>query len=81
MENTTVSGRVDKDVLKKLELLAKATSRSRSFLVAEAVRAYVDEQLWQIEAIEEGIRQADQNKFASDKELRKTFAKWGVDAD
>ncbi len=27
MENTTVSGRVDKDVLKKLELLAKATSR------------------------------------------------------
>ena len=81
MENATVSGRVDKDLLEKLELLAKATSRSRSFLVAEAVRAYVEEQLWQIEAIKEGIRQADQNRFASDKELKKAFSKWGVDAD
>jgi RHH-type rel operon transcriptional repressor/antitoxin RelB len=81
MENTTVSGRVDKDLLEKLELLAKATARSRSFLVAEAVRAYVEEQLWQIEAIKEGIRQADQNKFASDRELRQSLAKWRANAD
>jgi RHH-type transcriptional regulator, rel operon repressor / antitoxin RelB len=81
METVSVSGRIDKSISEKLNLLSKATARSRSFLISEAIKAYVDEQSWQIEAIKEGIKQADQGKFASKAKIRKTFAKYGVKVD
>ena len=46
--------------------------------MAEAVRQYVAEQSWQVEAIQEGIRQADEGKFASDHQVTEAFAHWGV---
>ncbi len=78
MKAQTVSARLDPDTTKKLELLVKATARSKSYLVAEAIETYVDEQTWQIEAIKDGIKEADKGKFASDKEVKKTFKKWGL---
>ena len=61
---------------KKLDKLAKATERSRSFLVAEAIREYVAVNEWQIEEIKKGLREADAGDFASDKEMEQTIAKW-----
>ena len=81
MKADTISARLDPETAKKLELLVKATARSKSYLVAEAIEAYVEEQAWQIGAIREGIKEADKCKFATDKEVRKTFKKWGVNED
>jgi predicted transcriptional regulator len=81
METIPVSGRIDVAVSKKLESLAKATARSRSFLIGEAIKSYVEEQSWQIEAIKKGVTQANQGKFASDAKVAKTFAKYGVNVD
>ena len=81
MESVPVSSRVEKAVSEKLDRLSKATARSRSFLISEAIRAYVEDQAWQIEAIEEGLKQADQGKFASSDKVRQTFAKFGVNID
>jgi RHH-type rel operon transcriptional repressor/antitoxin RelB len=81
MGNTTVTTRLDPETKGKLELLAKTTARSKSFLVSEAVRAYVKEQAWQIDAIKEGIVQADAGNFASNDEVKSTFTKWGVDVE
>ena len=81
MKTNTVSARLDPETAKKLELLVKATARSRSFLVAEAIETYVEDQAWQIAAIEEGIREADRGEFAADQDVRKTFKKWGVNED
>ena len=81
MGNTTVTARLDPETKWKLELLAKTTARSKSFLVSEAVRAYVKEQAWQIEAIKEGIVQADAGNFASNDEVKSTLSKWGVDVE
>ena len=77
---STVTARLDPDTQTRLEKLASATSRSRSWLVAEAVRQYVAEQSWQVEAIEEGLREAEAGNFASDAEVREAFARWGVRA-
>ncbi len=77
---TNISARIDEQTAKKLAILAKDTSRSKSFLVSEAVQAYVENQVWQIEAIKEGINQADSDNFASDVEVKQAFAKWGVNA-
>jgi predicted transcriptional regulator len=81
MKAKTVSARLDPETAKKLELLVKATARSKSFLVAEAIETYVEDQAWQIGAIKEGIKEAEGNKFATDREVRKTFKKWGVNED
>jgi len=81
METVPVSGRIDKAISERLDALAKSTARSRSFLISEAVKAYVEDQAWQIEAIKEGIKAADQGKFASDERVLKTFAKYGVSND
>ena len=81
MKTNTVSARLDPETAKKLELLVKATARSRSFLVAEAIETYVEDQAWQIGAIKEGIREADRGEFATDMDVRKTFKKWGVNED
>lgn len=77
---STVTARLDADTQAQLERLVTATSRSRSWLVAEAVRQYVAEQAWQVEAIQEGVRQADAGAFASESEVTEVFARWGVHA-
>ena len=78
VKEKTVSARLDPETAKKLELLVKATARSRSYLVAEAIESYVKDQTWQIEAIKEGIIEADKGKFAAESQVKKTFQKWGV---
>jgi predicted transcriptional regulator len=84
MQTNTVTARLDPETKARIEMLAKATARSRSFLINEAVKAYVEEQSWQIEAIREGVRQADAGEFAGAAEVKAVFGKWGVkvgDAD
>lgn len=77
---TSVTSRIDEETLTRLDLLAEATARSRSWLVAEAIRRYVAEESWQIAAIEEGVRQAEAGDFATEEEVRAAFARWGVNA-
>ena len=81
METVPVSGRIDKKISEKLDALARSTARSRSFLIAEAVKAYVDDQAWQIEAIEAGVAAANRGDFASGEKVARTFAKYGVKTD
>ena len=76
---TTVTTRIDEETQSRLDQLAKATARSRSWLVADAIRRYVEEEGWQVAAIEEGVRQADAGDFATEDEVKAAFAEWGVD--
>jgi predicted transcriptional regulator len=41
----------------------------------------VKDQAWQIQAIQEGIKEAERGNFATDKEVKKAFKKWGVNED
>ena len=47
------------DLLAELDRLADATGRSRSELAEQALADYLDVQRWQIEGIEQAIRDAD----------------------
>ncbi len=78
MESIPVSSRIEKAVSEKVDRLSKATSRSRSFLISEAITAYVEDQAWQIKAIKEGPKEANQGRFATTDKVRKTFATYGV---
>ncbi len=74
--STTVTLRLDDVVKDKLEKLAESTHRSRSFLAAEAIKAYVDSNEWQINEIHASIQEADAGDFASDAEVKAVFTKW-----
>jgi predicted transcriptional regulator len=78
MKTVTISINIDAEVAAKLDRLEKATEHSKSNLAAEAIEAYVENQFWQIEAIQEGIKEADENHFATDNDVEKTLKKWGV---
>jgi predicted transcriptional regulator len=74
--STVLTLRLEPQVTKQLEKLAKATRRSRAFLAAEAIREYVATNEWQIEEIGKALEEADRGDFATDKEVQKTMKKW-----
>jgi len=67
--------RLDPDVRKRLDKLAKATDRSRAALAAEAVRQYVELNEWQIAAIQDGLRDADNGRFIDHARLKSKWEK------
>lgn len=73
---TTMTIRVPIGIKNRLDRLAQTTARSKSWLAADAIRAYVELQEWQIREIEAGLREADAGEFASDEEVEAIFAKW-----
>ena len=72
----TVTLRLDDEVKNKLEKLAESTHRSRSFLAAEAIKAYVDSNDWQVAEIHLAIKEADAGDFASEAEVSAVVKKW-----
>lgn len=81
MKTATVSARVTLDVDDKLTRLAESTHRSKSYLAAQAIKAFVSDQYWQIEAIKEGIKEADEGKFVTERQMKKSLKKWGLDGN
>ena len=73
VEKTVFSIRVSEDLKQKLEALAVAMDRDRSWVVSNALETYVAEQSWQIQAIEEGIAAAERGELVSHDEV---VAKW-----
>ncbi|MDL2285373.1 CopG family ribbon-helix-helix protein [Desulfovibrio sp. OttesenSCG-928-F07] len=78
---TTVTARIDEETKKRLEELAQATERSRSWLISDAVKRYVQEESWQVASIKEAIHAADAGEFATEQEVFAAFAKWNVNAN
>ena len=77
----TMTIRLDEGVKDRLDHLAKATHRSKSFLAAEAIRTFVENNEWQIDEIQAALQEADAGDYASDQDLAKLTKKWKVRAD
>jgi RHH-type rel operon transcriptional repressor/antitoxin RelB len=58
-DTVIVTARIDAALKAKLEALARGTRRSKSYLAAEAIAAYVALNEWQIAEIEAGIAELD----------------------
>jgi predicted transcriptional regulator len=59
--------RLDPKLKDQLDRLSKATSRSRSFVAAEAIRGYVALNNWQIEETRKALAEAEHGEFAATK--------------
>jgi predicted transcriptional regulator len=75
-QTATMTIRLPSGVLSRLEKLAGATGRTKSFLAVEAIQSYLELEAWQVEEIKKGIAEADTGDFASDAEVDAVLAKW-----
>lgn len=76
MEKQTISFRIDSDKVEALDELAENLDRDRTYLLNEAVAAYLDVQQWQIKHIRDSIKQADAGQLISHEDVKKMAAKW-----
>ena len=76
MDRQTISFRLGTERKEALDAIAAALDRDRSYILNEAIDAYLEVHRWQIEHIKEGIRQADAGEFATDAEVTAAFARW-----
>jgi len=76
--STTMTIHLDDEVSDRLDQLAQATRRSKSFLAAGAIRAFVESNEWQIGGIRAALREADAGDFASNKDVAALSRKWKV---
>lgn len=80
-ESTTLTVRLPISVKHQIEALAQATKRSKSFCVLEAIKAYVELEAWQIEAVKEGLRDIDAGKTVSHSKVKDWVLSWDTAAE
>jgi predicted transcriptional regulator len=77
MSSATFTVRVDSDIKKRLEKLAKSTGRSRSFLAAEAIGEFVDVNEWQIAGIKAAMQSLDRGESIPHEQVKEWVKSWG----
>jgi RHH-type rel operon transcriptional repressor/antitoxin RelB len=78
MSTDTFSVRVNRSTKSRLEKLAKSTGRSRSFLAAEAIAAYLDTNEWQISGITAALSSLDRGKGIVHERVNQWVRSWGT---
>ena len=62
--SSTMTIRLEDSVKNRLDQLASVTQRSKSFLAAEAIAAYVDTNEWQLSEIQAALTEAEAQDYA-----------------
>jgi RHH-type rel operon transcriptional repressor/antitoxin RelB len=78
--STTMTLRLDDEVKDRLDKLAETTQRSKSFLAAEAIREFVENNEWQIQETKAALKEAQAGDFASDDDVAALAKKWKASA-
>lgn len=76
MDKHTVSFRLDADKVDALDSLAEALDRDRTYLLNEAVAAYLDAQRWQVEQIHESLHQAGAGDLLAHSKVKRMARNW-----
>lgn len=73
-----VTVRIPAEVNRRLEKLATATARSKSWLAAEAIGAFVASESEFLEAVEEGREAARKGRVVAHEDVRAWLQSWGT---
>lgn len=77
MAKTSISVRLDSELDEQLTSVASHLDRPKSWVVERALKEFIELQLWQIAAIEEGLRDADAGRVVSHDEVIAWVESWG----
>jgi len=73
-----LSLRIASSTKKRVEDLAQATRRSKSFVIEEAINQYLELNEWQIESIQRGLEDVKAERVISHEDILK---EWGGDSE
>jgi predicted transcriptional regulator len=71
---TSLSFRVSDETAERLDALAVATDRPRSWLLEQALDSYLEVQAWQVEHIRQGLAELDAGLGIPHEEVVERFA-------
>jgi RHH-type rel operon transcriptional repressor/antitoxin RelB len=74
--STTLSIRLDLELLLRLEKLAQRTQRSKSSIAAEAIAAYVKRVDWQLHETAAGLADLDAGKEVEHDKVSRWLRSW-----
>lgn len=78
MKTTTV--RIDDTILERVDNLARTLSRSRSWVINQAIDRFLDYEEWFVKEVENGLAEVEKGEIATRDEIEAKFRKWGVNA-
>lgn len=73
----TISFRLPAGTKKRIEQLAQATRRSKTFVIEEAITNYLDLNEWQVKSILEGLKEVEAGQTTPHEAV---LAKWEAKA-
>ncbi len=74
IKDSQVSVRLPNELKDRMETYAQLTGRTKSHVAMEALAAYLDDRIPQIEDLKEAVQAADRGEFASDAEVAAVFS-------
>jgi len=78
MKTTTV--RVDDHLLDRVDGLAKVLSRSRSWVINQAIDRFLEYEEWFVQEVKDGLTEVEKGEIATHEEVIAKFRKWGANA-
>jgi predicted transcriptional regulator len=76
-KTTPVSVRLEAVLNEQVTAIAAALDRPKSWVIEQAVRDFVATQEWQLAAIDEGIKAADEGRVAAHDDVVAWVRSWG----
>ncbi len=73
----TLSIRIDAETKQRLDALARRSRRSKSFLAAEAITAYVQSEEWQLGEIQRGLSDLESGHDVGHDKVSEWMRSWG----
>ena len=67
--------RVEPGLREKLDRIAEALDRDRTYVVNQALEAYVDVHQWHLDHIKQGLREADAGQFVPEAAIKRRIAR------
>jgi len=74
MSKENVTFRLDPDKRAALDAIAAGMDRNLTYVLNQAINAYLEMHQWQLKEIQQGIAEADAVDFASEDEVNAVFA-------
>jgi predicted transcriptional regulator len=76
MSSVPVSFRVAPELVSQLSELSEATDRPRSWHLEQALRSYLDVQLWHIRHVRQAMREVRAGRTIPHEELKASMQRW-----
>ena len=73
MPSESTSVQLDDETLKRVDQMAEAMDKPRAWLMAEAIKQYVEREEWFVREVEKGVTAADEGRLVDHADVK---AKW-----